>query len=369
MCLRLDGIVSARGLMRRFPVIDAIKIVSANCIVLHHLCTYGPIPETLAGAWPDLIEFFFQNGRMAVQPLLVVAGFLAAKSLSRKSLDEPFAVIGWRYLRLMPAFLVALLGISMVVWFFRPVVNADWLPPIPTVQQVIAHVFLVQEWFEVPALSIGVWYVAMDFQLFTVLVLLAHSLRQGPKLVGSRLLVGMVAGCCVSSMAWFNHFPELDSLALYFFGAYGLGVLSALAGEDRQALRIFGWVMVAGLLAYWDFPRDRLILAMVTAFLLYVGAGWQVPVRGLAQLLKRLGDSAYALFLVHFGMIVVGAAISIDLGLDQPEQALALVGILWVSSLVLGDAFHRRVELPLERWVRGDLGLATATQNPSATIR
>jgi peptidoglycan/LPS O-acetylase OafA/YrhL len=110
------------------------------------------------------------------------------------------------------------------------------------------------------------------------------------------------------------------------------------------------------------------MLALVTAVLLYVGAGWQVPVQGLAQVLKRLGDSAYALFLVHFGMIVVGAAISIELALDQPEQALALVGLLWVSSLVLGDAFHRRVELPLQRWVRGDLGLARATQSPPASV-
>jgi type II secretory pathway component PulM len=49
-----------------------------------------------------------------------------------------------------------------------------------------------------------------------------------------------------------------------------LGVLAALAGEDLRARRIFGWVLVAGLLAYWDFPRDRLMLALVTAVLLYV---------------------------------------------------------------------------------------------------
>jgi len=195
-------------------VVDAIKIASAHLIFIHHLCAYGPIPEILAIAWPDLIDFLYQNARMAVQPLLVVAGFLAAKSLSRKSLEAPLALIGLRYLRLIPAFAIALVGITTVVWMLRPVIDADWLPEGPNLLQAITHLLLVQEWFDVPALSIGVWYVAMDFQLFALFVLLACALHHGGKLAGSRGLVVAVASGCVSSMAWFNRFPELDSLAL-----------------------------------------------------------------------------------------------------------------------------------------------------------
>ena len=337
--------------MRRFPAVDAIKIVSAHLIFFHHLCAYGPIPETLAIAWPGLIDFFYEYARMAVQPLLVVAGFLAAKSLSRKSLESPLALIGLRYLRLVPAFGMALVIITIVVLLLRPVIDAEWLPDGPSALQAIAHLLLVQEWFDVPALSIGVWYIAMDFQLFALFVLLAHALHRGGKLSGSRRLVVMVAIGCVSSMAWFNHFLELDSLALYFFGAYGLGVLAAWAREDRFAKRTLIWVMVAAVLAYVDFPRDRLILAMLTAPLLFFGAGWRLQSDRLMGFLKRMGDSSYALFLVHFGMIVVGAALWIELELDQFHHALALAVVLWVSSMVLGDAFHRGVERPLQRWV------------------
>jgi peptidoglycan/LPS O-acetylase OafA/YrhL len=346
--------------MRRFPVVDAIKIVSAHLIFFHHLCAYGPIPETLAIAWPDLIDFFYQSVRMAVQPLLVVAGFLAAKSLSRKSLESPLALIGLRYLRLMPAFVIALIGITTVVWMLRPVIDAEWLPEEPSVLQAITHLLLVQEWFDVPALSIGVWYVAMDFQLFASFVLIAHALHRRGKLAESRRLVVMVAIGCVSSMAWFNHFPELDSLALYFFGAYGLGVLAAWAREDYFAKHTLGWVMVAAVLAYFDLPRDRLVLAISTASLLFFGAGWRLQSDRLTSFLKRMGDSAYALFLVHFGMIVVGAALWVELELDQSHQALTLASVLWISSVVLGDAFHRWVELPLQhrvssRWARYSL--------------
>ena len=337
--------------MRRFPAVDAIKIVSAHLIFFHHLCAYGPIPETLAIAWPGVIDFFYEYARMAVQPLLVVAGFLAAKSLSRKSLEAPLALIGLRYLRLMPAFVIALVGITTLVWLLRPVIDADWLPEGPSLLQAIAHLLLVQEWFGVRALSIGVWYVAMDFQLFALFVLLAHALHRGGNLSGSRPLVVMIAMGCVSSMAWFNHFLALDSLAPYFFGAYGLGVLVAWAREDRFAKRILGWVMVAAVLAYVDFPRDRLILVMLTASLLFFGAGWRVESERLTGFLKRMGDSAYGLFLVHFGMIVVGAALWVELELDQFHQAAMLAAVLWVCSMVLGDAFHRGVELPLQRWV------------------
>lgn len=332
-------------------MVDAIKIVSAHLIFFHHLCSYGPIPETLASLWPDLINFLYQNARMAVQPLLVVAGFLAARSLARKSLESPLALIGLRYLRLMPAFAIALVGITTVVLLLRPVIDAEWLPDGPSALQAIAHLLLVQEWFDVPALSIGVWYVAMDFQLFALFVLLAHALHRGGNLSGSRRLVVMVAIGCVSSMAWFNHFSALDSLALYFFGAYGLGVLAAWARDDRFAKRTLGWVMVAAVWAYFDLPRDRLILAMSTAILLFFGAGWQVESERWTGFLKRMGDSAYGLFLVHFGMIIVGAALWIELGLDQFHHALMLAAVVWVSSMVLGDAFHRGIELPLQRWV------------------
>jgi len=337
--------------MRRFPVVDAIKIASAHLIFIHHLCAYGPIPEILAIAWPDLIDFLYQNARMAVQPLLVVAGFLAAKSLSRKSLEAPLALIGLRYLRLIPPFAIALVGITTVVWMLRPVIDADWLPEGPNLLQAITHLLLVQEWFDVPALSIGVWYVAMDFQLFALFVLLACALHHGGKLAGSRGLVVVVASGCVSSMAWFNRFPELDSLALYFFGAYGLGILAAWAREDEFAKRTLRWVMIAALWAYFDLPRDRLALAVATALLLFFGAGWRLQSERLTAFLKRMGDSAYALFLVHFGMIVVGSALWVELELNRYDQAWTLAGVLWVASMVLGDAFHRWVELPLQHWV------------------
>jgi hypothetical protein len=242
----------------------------------------------------------------------------------------------------------------------RPVIDAEWLPEEPSVLQAITHLLLVQEWFDVPALSIGVWYVAMDFQLFASFVLIAHALHRRGKLAESRRLVVMVAIGCVSSMAWFNHFPELDSLALYFFGAYGLGVLAAWAREDYFAKHTLGWVMVAAVLAYFDLPRDRLVLAISTASLLFFGAGWRLQSDRLTSFLKRMGDSAYALFLVHFGMIVVGAALWVELELDQSHQALTLASVLWISSVVLGDAFHRWVELPLQhrvssRWARYSL--------------
>ena len=342
-------------------MVDAIKIVSAQFIFIHHLCAYGPIPETLSIEWSGLVDFFFQYARMAVQPLLVVAGFLAAKSLARKSLDAPLALIGLRYLRLIPPFAVALIVITSLVWLFRPVIDAEWLPEGPSLLQAITHLLLVQEWLDIPALSIGVWYVAMDFQLFAFLVLLAHSLHQGRQLAGSRLLVCAVAICCVSSMAWFNHFAELDSLALYFFGAYGLGILAAWAREVRFAWRLFGWVMAAAVLACVDLPRARLGLAMATALLLFFGSGWRIPAEGLTRFLQRMGDSAYALFLVHFGMIVVGAALWIELELNQVHQAVALAAVLWLSGVVLGDAFHRWVELPLQRWVSNRWGRYSLT--------
>ncbi len=75
------------------------------------------------------------------------------------------------------------------------------------------------------ALSSGAWYVAIDFQLYALLIVLCHALHTE---TNKRLSIA-VALLCVASMWQFNRVDELDMWAIYFFAAYGLGVLAAWA--------------------------------------------------------------------------------------------------------------------------------------------
>lgn len=66
----------------RMPLIDALKAVASQMIVLHHLAFYGPLSDGTHQLLPALVSWFSQDARMAVQVFLVIGGYLAVRSLA-----------------------------------------------------------------------------------------------------------------------------------------------------------------------------------------------------------------------------------------------------------------------------------------------
>ena len=64
-----------------FVLVDGLKTVASQLIVLHHLVAYGPLPVALRSVIPGTVDWLFEYGRMAVQVFLVMGGFLAARTL------------------------------------------------------------------------------------------------------------------------------------------------------------------------------------------------------------------------------------------------------------------------------------------------
>src|SRR5215203_6439946 len=88
----------------RMPLVDALKALASQLIVLHHLAFYGPLSDTVHTVAPLLIDWLYDYGRLSVAVFLVVAGFLAPRSLlpeGKPSASRPLAVIGRRYSRIM----------------------------------------------------------------------------------------------------------------------------------------------------------------------------------------------------------------------------------------------------------------------------
>lgn len=337
--------------MRRSFVIDLLKIVAAQVIVLHHLSSYGPAAPALAERFPGLLEFLFEYGRMAVQVFLVIGGFLAARSLERRDTIEPARMILTRYLRLVPVYLIALAIITAVVTASRATIGADWLPDRPEVSHVLTHALLLHGVFGHPSLSTGVWYVAIDLQLYTMFTLISFvawrrtgTLRE----FGLPLLVLAILG---ASLFVFNRDAGLDDWGIYFFGAYGLGVMAARARRGTLGAVFFGIALVVATLAFWVEPRARLALALATALVLAMAADTLTPSSGRGSLRARLADSSYELFLVHFALVVLASAAWSLLGLEGPVAATLTFVTVWAASVVSGLLLHEAVEVPLQRWI------------------
>ena len=141
---------------KQYVLINLLKAVAAQLIVLHHLAFYGPMADHARVLAPGLFDFLAGDARIAVQVFLVIGGFLAAKSLSPHGLPgivSPLQTVYRRYVKLAPPFLVAMLlaiGASALasMWMTHPSISAP-----PSFAQLSAHALLLHDVLGYEALS------------------------------------------------------------------------------------------------------------------------------------------------------------------------------------------------------------------------
>jgi len=337
----------------RLHGIDTLKGIACALIVWHHLVFYGPMSDVVHAVVPGLTGWLYDYGRMAVQVFLVVGGFLAASSLAPEGsavFSQPGRLILRRYCRLVPPYLGALAVCVMVAALVRPWFAHPSVPDAPTFLQVVAHVLLLQDVLGQEALSAGVWYVAIDFQLFVTSVMIfavAHKLQQRWPRMPARLGVGLMLLLAAASLFFFNRHAALDVTALYFLGSYTLGMLafwaSRVAGKaTAHWLLVIALLGVAALLL--DF-RGRIALALVVALGLVwlqksaVARQWREP-----RWLVQLGQMSYSVFLIHFPVcLLVNAVVSFFWPTQLMANALGLL-VAFLLSLLAGAVLYRSVE-------------------------
>jgi peptidoglycan/LPS O-acetylase OafA/YrhL len=342
---------------RRLPHIDILKALAAQVIVLHHLVSYGPIARAAHDALPLLADAMHQYGRMAVQVFLVVAGYLSARGLSPRggALQAAVPALLWRrYLRLVLPFLAAL-ALTLAA---SELVESVWPELVPQdigLGQLLAHALLLHDVLGYEALTVGAWYVAIDLQLFAVLVGLLWLARRGWR-HPSRLFVGplLVAGLALASAFFFNRDATLDAWAPYFFAAYGLGAMVHWLGlwrHRRAGLVLLTAVFAAALWLDW---RDRLALALCTALWLAwaearAAAGRPLLPQRWGAALAAWATPSYALFL-HFPVLLLTNALLAQASDASPEMGLMLGVVTWALANWLALPFHRWVEVPAGRF-------------------
>lgn len=329
---------------QRMPLIDALKAIAALLVLLNHFSSYGPLAANARESFPGLFDWFYEYGRMAVQVFLVVAGFLAARALSPRGealAAFPLPLLWKRYLRLVVPYLAAL-GLAIAAaaiadhWM-----DDEAIPDRATVGQWLAHALLLHGLLGVEALSAGVWYIAIDFQLFALMALLLWSGR------GRLPAMLPVLAVAAAALFWFNRDAAWDNWALYFFGSYGLGAAAWWAGDRRQLtawLGVIATVAVAALIL--DF-RLRILLALAVALLLGFGRRHGFLERWPdARPLAFLGQISYSLFLVHFPVLLLANGLYAQSGLDSPVSTLAGLALAIGTSLAAATLFHRWIESP-----------------------
>lgn len=339
-----------RAATSRLAFIDALKAIASQLIVLHHLAFYGPMSDVAHDLAPTLISWLSQDARIAVQVFLVIAGFLAARALAPQGkllAGNPLVLLQSRYFKLVVPYFAALLLAMACAAFAGLLMDHDSIPEAPGALQLVAHTFLLQNLLGFGALSAGVWYIAIDFQLFALLLgTLWLAGRIGARINGTRVLgvifVALLAG---ASLFFFNRDSSWDDWALYFFGSYALGVLTYWASTRERSLLWLGLIAVAVVGALLIDFRSRIAVALIIALALGISRrtgkleSWPQ-----GSLIAYLGQISYAVFLVNFPVALVVNALFAHFAPDNTLVNALGVLVAWLACVLAGAAFHRYVE-------------------------
>lgn len=343
------------------PWVDWGKALASQLIVWHHLVFYGPLALAAAPLAPELFDWLADPAREVVQVFLVMGGYLAARALlpspQQASPLQPGDLPGLllrRYWRLAQPVLWVLVLAVLAAWAARSLISDPDIPAAPTLWQGLSNALFLHDIVGQPALSAGLWYVAIDLQLFMVLAALACGLGlsgwQGRRLAW---LTWATLGVAVAgSLLWANRQPDLDIWAPYFFGSYGLGVLAYwISQRQRRALLLLAVAVLVGLALWLDWRR-RIALAALTALCLATGWGAQPLQRWrVYRQVQWLSQHSYALFLVHYPVSLVVSAAVHRLWPGQPlPNALGLL-LTWGASLWAAWGLQKMLASPrLSRW-------------------
>lgn len=331
----------------RLPLLDAMKGLGCMAIVLHHLAFYGPMSDVVHKAAPDTINFLYNYARLAVQMFFVLGGYLVAAQFSPMGEALPSSVgkqVWKRYRRLATPLVFAVALASLITAMVRPWFDHPSLSAAPSLMQFLVHALLLQDLVGVEALSAGVWYVAVDFQLFTGTVILTALMSQAP--VRWRWIYPVVImTLCALSLWGLSRFDEYENYAPYFYGAYALGMLAYWT--SRASWSSWAWValLVLGVVALWLQYRHPIAVALATALLLATSArtGWLERWPG-PHWLVWLGQRSYSIFLIHYGICIGFNAIWHYLFPQGVWVNVLGMGLAMVCSVAAGVILYNRVE-------------------------
>lgn len=338
---------------QRINFIDNLKGIACLLILFHHLAFYGPMSDVAINIIPKTIDFFYEYGRMAVSIFLVIGGFLTGHKLNQLDLFKKYTLtnlIIQKYLRLVVPYLAAIVLAILCSWIASFWMTHGSISQLPHLAQLVSHLFFLQNILGYESLSAGLWYVAIDFQLFTFTILLIYSITRlspkGWKKENVKLLAFViVALLTASSLFVFNLNEKLDIFFIYFFAAYGLGLLSAWIIQEKNTIfYVFILIDIVSLALYVEY-RERILFAGLTAVILCLAytygwkdwAIWNNP-------LSQLGQMSYSIFLIHFPISLLVSALWINL---YPHEAWMNVWGMTLSacmSLALAVPFYHLIE-------------------------
>jgi peptidoglycan/LPS O-acetylase OafA/YrhL len=365
--------------MSRLRSLDGLRGFAALSIVIWHW--YFLIPDAaVQQGWTaqrepffSLLRLFYIQGWAAVDLFFSLSGFvffwLYGETIRNRDISGG-AFARLRVSRLYPLQFATLLIVCLQQFVFLRSQGHTFIFGHNDWPHFLAQLFMVQNWLPGSVVSFnGVnWSVSIEILLYVIFFL---TCRAGLQRRAHYLCIALVGGSLVT---WDEDIAR--GIIGFFMGGFAFS-LWMLWRDDRHAKRIargLGAAAVAG----WG----------ILLFMTYRHAGWFAqgyahnifivlfgfllsPLTVLALALREylrgpshaifgfLGDISYAVYLLHFPMMLVLALLGIYFGLGTAFLMQGWVLLVFLTALIgLSALVHYRFERPMQLLLRGGLSRA-----------
>jgi peptidoglycan/LPS O-acetylase OafA/YrhL len=363
---------------RRFGFVDALRGIAALSVAAYHIDRYGPLPGAASGDVPKFITSALHHGWVGVQMFFVISGFVIAYTLrgmqvTPSSLGK-FALR--RSLRLDPPYWVTMLfviGLYAVTTSLFDIENG-LIDEAPTWDQVLAHLFYMQNILGYHNLSAGFWTLCIEVQfyiLFAVLLGLAQRLTShcSDRARGAHWLPLLLtyAPLAVASLFWFSHDQENTDWVFHFFAFFFLGAMTWWTLEGRMPKPAFWAYAGAILLRQWIHGTLDMWVALASGLAIYAVIATGRSDRWLRwRWLQRLGLISYSLYLIHYPVSWIITTLGYELTGTAPLWAVFWLVLSLAASIGVANALYAAVELPAIRFARR-FSSTSADRRPAGT--
>jgi peptidoglycan/LPS O-acetylase OafA/YrhL len=333
----------------QFLFVDFLKTVAVQIIILHHLSNYGIIPLKAQELIPTFIDFMGIYGKYAVQIFLVIAGYLTAKSLPQTLHKYGLTkTIINRYLRLMPTYMMAILFTMVCASIARSIMFESYMGDPETFPQLLSHIFFLQNILSYESISVGVWYVAIDWQLYMLTACLLFFLKSYKNVV---IVLSFLMLC---SLLYFSQHPVFDNYFIYFLGAYGLGILAYIAEDSSQGqtqgiakVLLILFVILILSITFYDLRIKNLVEMIIALLLFLFGKKPYTPQNIMwSKFFMWFSQRSYCAFLIHFSVLLLCNSAFHLLKFQSPELSILMLVIVWCFSWIFAHILYKLVEFP-----------------------
>ena len=334
--------------------IEGLRAWLAWTVVLSHMATVI-VPVSM-------LPMFGVAAEAAVKVFIIISGFVITHLILGKK--ERFRLyISRRFLRIYPAYLVALLfSILIANLSYRAILEFPGMPASMVQQSIVEQQqfnenFATHLWAHLSlfhgALPNSVlpqseymflgpaWSLSLEWQFYFLAPIWIWALRRFPLLTVGSCLLAAVSYKLFLSGAFFN--PSfLPGSCLLFL----LGMSTRFWLPSAPRLKEYPFAAVLGFFGVSIIDRQLIIIPIWIAIVAYLMQdGKWGALDGPAA--RAAGMRSYAVYIIHEPILFIALFVtSNQLHLSGPMFVISFVAASIIGTLVLSEAIHRWIEMP-----------------------